>query len=210
MFPLLFRFLIYRIDKSAINYTHVLPVASLVVFEICCHPLPHACLRAYSFLWCSCMYFQVKLTEGTYENLKLTTPEDLMVASQILEARESNKDFEENDNVPPEDFLSLQRATAKWADRPRGAPGVSELNLDDEIELSKMRADANWSDRDHGAPGVSELDLDHEIELSKQRADEKWSDRPRGAPGVSELDLDFERELSEERAKEKWTDNKIL
>lgn len=151
----------------------------------------------------------VKLTEGEYTNLKLTTPEDLVVASQILEARKRDRDFEDDD-VPREDMLSFKRANAKWADRPRGAPGISELNLDDEIDLSKMRANANWSDRDHGAPGVSELDLEFEIELSKQRADEKWSDRPRGMPGVSELDLEFERELSKERAEEEWTDKKIV
>lgn len=172
-----------------------------------CNAIRRSSFAPFLFLCYFGFVLQVKLTAGEYTNLKLTTPEDLVVASQILEARKNDKRFRDDD-IAPEEYLSFKRANAKWADRPRGEPGVSELGLDEVIELSKMRADEKWSDRPRGERGVSELG-DEVIELSKMRADEKWSDRPRGEPGVSELGLDEVVELSKMRANEKWTDKEV-
>jgi 2-C-methyl-D-erythritol 4-phosphate cytidylyltransferase len=52
------------------------------------YPFPHTLVVASSKSHTKLSGFpQVKLTLGEYENFKLTTPEDMVIAEQILDAR---------------------------------------------------------------------------------------------------------------------------
>lgn len=117
---------------------------------------------------CELLHDQVKLTEGDYTNLKLTTPEDLVIASQILEARrmdeyESGKASEDADNE--RESISMIRANEKWTDEPRPIGDVAEEAKE---SISLIRANEKWTERPVGAsPGGYDEPL---VNLSKLRA----------------------------------------
>lgn len=114
----------------------------------------------------------VKITEGEYTNLKITTPEDLVVASQILEARRIS-DLEsgaaDTDQDEEEENLSVTRANEVWTDKPH-AVGVDE---EEDIEsVSALRADEKWVDSPVGNAPKGDGDVDILLDLSKMRAGE--------------------------------------
>ena len=116
---------------------------------------------------------QVKITEGEYTNLKITTPEDLVVASQILETRRIS-DWEsgpaDTDQDEEEEYLSVTRANEVWTDTPHAVGGEEE---EDDIEsISALRADEKWVDSPIGNAPQAEGEVDILLDLSKMRADE--------------------------------------
>ena len=115
--------------------------------------------------------FQVKLTKGDYTNLKLTTPEDLVIASQILETRRIEqggaralKDDEYEDH---EERLSETRANGEWAKEPRKI-GVSEK--EEVLSISLERANAKWAETPKGVAPPKEGEVEVKLDMSKLRA----------------------------------------
>lgn len=112
---------------------------------------------------------QVKLTEGDYTNLKLTTPEDLVIAGQILEARRINE-FEngisdDEDDEDGRESISKIRANEKWTDEPRP---VGDYVEEEKESISLLRANQKWTDSPAGVSGDS---YDEPmVNLSKLRA----------------------------------------
>ncbi len=111
----------------------------------------------------------MKLTEGDYTNLKLTTPEDLVIASQILEARrineyESGEGGDDDDNE--RESISMIRANERWTDDPRP---IGEDVEEEKESISAKRANEKWSERDNVgvAPGNYDEPM---VNLSKLRA----------------------------------------
>lgn len=127
----------------------------------------HACVRA--CVRASSRNKQVKLTEGEYTNLKLTTPEDLVIAGQILEARRIN-DYEygvrdDDDDEDGKESISMIRANEKWTDEPRP---VGDYVEEEKESISLLRADEQWTDSPAGVSGKS---YDEPmVNLSKLRA----------------------------------------
>lgn len=115
---------------------------------------------------------QVKLTEGDYTNLKLTTPEDLVIAAQILEARRINE-FENGGGYDDDDededgkeSISMIRANERWTDEPRPMGNYVE---DEKESISAIRANEQWSEPRAGKSADS---YDEPmVNLSKLRAD---------------------------------------
>lgn len=116
----------------------------------------------------------MKITEGEYTNLKITTPEDLVVASQVLEARRIS-DLEsgpaDTDQDEEEEYLSVTRANEVWTDTPHAVGGAEEE--EDDIEsISALRANEKWVDSPVGNAPQPEGEVDILLDLSKMRADE--------------------------------------
>lgn len=146
--------------------------------------LAHLCTCGdYLCRW-TCRAYQVKLTEGEYTNLKLTTPDDLVVASQILEARRKHggaKDLDDDDD-DGEERLSVKRANARWSDSP---PTETKPPATEEVEnLSIKRANEGLSETSVEASAVTE-DPGPE-NLSIKRANQSWADTSAGKGVVAE------------------------
>lgn len=114
---------------------------------------------------------QVKLTKGDYTNLKITTPDDLVVASQILETRRLEQadtlEVDEDDDAGQE-RLSTTRANAQWAKKPR-KQGTSEK--EEVVSFSERRANMKWTDKPRGIAPPKEGEVDVKMDLSKIRAE---------------------------------------
>eukprot|EP00904_Undaria_pinnatifida_P004701 jgi/Undpi1/14231/HiC_scaffold_9.g03880.m1 len=113
----------------------------------------------------------VKITEGEYTNLKLTTPEDLVIAAQILEARRIS-DWEsdaDDDSDEEEEYLSVTRANEVWTDTPHA---VGEEEEEDIESISELRADEKWVDSPVGNAPPGEGDVEILMDLSTLRANE--------------------------------------
>lgn len=115
---------------------------------------------------------QVKLTEGDYTNLKLTTPEDLVVAGQILEARRINElengvaDDDGEDDEDGKESISMIRANEQWTNEARP---VGDYVEDEKESISLLRANEQWTDSPAGvSPGGYDEPM---VNLSKLRAD---------------------------------------
>eukprot|EP00903_Cladosiphon_okamuranus_P014476 g13428.t1 len=111
----------------------------------------------------------VKLTEGEYTNLKLTTPEDLVIAGQILEARRikehENGVRDDDTDKDGKESISMIRANEKWTDEPRP---VGDYVEEEKESISLLRANERWTDSPAGLPGNS---YDEPmVNLSKLRA----------------------------------------
>lgn len=137
----------------------------------------HACVRAFACFRSFALCFvydestdQVKLTEGDYTNLKLTTPEDLVIAGQILEARRINE-YEngvgdDDDDEDGKESISMIRANEKWTDESRP---VGDYVEEEKESISLLRANEKWTDT---PAGVSSDSYDEPmVNLSKLRAD---------------------------------------
>lgn len=116
---------------------------------------------------------QVKLTEGDYTNLKLTTPEDLVVAAQILEARRINEfengggfDDDEEDGDGKES-ISMIRADEKWTDEPRPIGNSADEKKE---SISAIRANEQWIEPRSESGSADSYD-EPMVNLSKLRAD---------------------------------------
>eukprot|EP00752_Nemacystus_decipiens_P006067 g5475.t1 len=111
----------------------------------------------------------VKLTEGDYTNLKLTTPEDLVIAGQILEARRINEyehGVSDDDDEDGKESISMIRANEKWTDEPRP---IGDHVEEEKESISLLRANEKWTDKPAGVSGNS---YDEPmVNLSKLRAD---------------------------------------
>lgn len=105
--------------------------------------------------------------------MKITTPEDLVVASQILESRRT-EEAESGSGGPyteePEERFSLTRANEKWSDTPRGHPGKTDQEKP--VSFSSSRADETWADKPVGIPPKQDAEVDIKVDFSKMRADE--------------------------------------
>lgn len=113
----------------------------------------------------------MKITEGEYTNLKLTTPEDLVIAAQILEARRIS-DWEsdaDDDSDEEEEYLSVTRANEVWTDTPHA---VGEEEEEDIESISELRADEKWVDSPVGNAPPGEGDVEILMDLSTLRANE--------------------------------------
>ncbi|CAN0131821.1 unnamed protein product [Pylaiella littoralis] len=115
----------------------------------------------------------VKLTEGDYTNLKLTTPEDLVVAAQILEARRINEfengggfDDDEEDGDGKES-ISMIRADEKWTDEPRPIGNSADEKKE---SISAIRANEQWIESRPESGSADSYD-EPMVNLSKLRAD---------------------------------------
>ena len=115
----------------------------------------------------------MKITEGEYTNLKLTTPEDLVVAAQILEARRIS-DWEsgaaDTDSDEEEENLSVTRANEVWTEIPHPVGGEEEEQ--DMESISALRADQKWVDSPVGNAPQPEGEVEILMDLSKMRANE--------------------------------------
>ncbi|CAM9726804.1 unnamed protein product [Ectocarpus fasciculatus] len=113
----------------------------------------------------------VKLTEGDYTNLKLTTPEDLVVASRILEARRlyeaehgTGDDDDDEDEEGGRESISEIRANERWTNQPRPIGSAPE---DEKESISQIRANEKWVE---GSPGSANSYDEPMVNLSKMRA----------------------------------------
>lgn len=114
----------------------------------------------------------MKLTEGDYTNLKLTTPEDLVVASRILEARRlyeaehgAGDDDDDEDEEGGRESISQIRANERWTNQPRPIGSAPE---DEKESISQIRANEKWVE---GSPGEAANSYDEPmVNLSKMRA----------------------------------------
>lgn len=116
----------------------------------------------------------MKLTEGDYTNLKLTTPEDLVIAAQILEERriyefENGGGYDDDDDEDEggKESISMIRANERWTDEPR--PVGSDVE-DEKESISAIRANEQWSEPRAGGSADSYYD-EPMVNLSKMRAD---------------------------------------
>lgn len=112
---------------------------------------------------------QVKLTEGDYTNLKLTTPEDLVIAAQILEARrigEYEDGVADDDDEDEKESISMIRADEKWTD---DAHPVGDFVEDEKESISQLRANEKWTEP--AAGGSSDSYDEPMVNLSMLRAD---------------------------------------
>lgn len=117
---------------------------------------------------------QVKLTEGDYTNLKLTTPEDLVIAAQILEARRINEfengggyDDDDEDDEEGKESISMIRANERWADEPRP---MGDFVEEEKESISSIRANEQWTETSAGGGSADSYD-EPMVNLSMLRAD---------------------------------------
>ncbi|CAM9641693.1 unnamed protein product [Scytosiphon promiscuus] len=112
----------------------------------------------------------VKLTEGEYTNLKLTTPEDLVIAAQILETRRINEsgglDDDDDEDEEGKESISKIRANQTWTEKPFPA---GDSVPEEKESISSIRANQKWVETPAGGNGSDNYD-EPLVNLSKLRA----------------------------------------
>lgn len=122
------------------------------------------------FMFVCGLIAQVKLTQGEYTNLKLTTPEDLVIANQILETRRINEAEglydDDDDEEDGKESISKIRANQRWTEKPFPE---GETPPEDKESISAIRANEQWVETSAAASASDNYD-DPLVNLSKLRA----------------------------------------